>query len=388
MTTTPDGAGQKSRSGDKDSPSWSRWLKKPAVWIGTLITAVITGVLINLATGTASNLSAHGGAASKIEVDSVTAQYLPRSPQGGPQARPVKIEFEIRNTGDQLAIIRAARLTVQQFAALPHCLAQGGLPITGIYKAFLPMNPSPGASVDIPTAQQVGPDAADRFGIKLGLPVGASFENVYVYRVRIGLLINNSSVPANAGEAIIALPSQPDQSYFWSKQTAAHPDYMPAFQGSAVPQLGQCLIKNSRKLGAILTMAGARPAQLAEIPSQLSFCCGWKLPIVKAQQVCGPALTRPAGMSLSCDSTGALENMKWSTWTFSHATGTGTYRLRSCTPSCANGKDRRYSVTVRFDKPVYTAKNGWLWDRVTFDFAAASPYSRSTVVQNNLVPAQ
>jgi hypothetical protein len=61
MTTTPNGAGQKSRSGEKDSPSGWRWLKRPAVWVGTLITAVITGVLINLATGAASHVSAQGG---------------------------------------------------------------------------------------------------------------------------------------------------------------------------------------------------------------------------------------------------------------------------------------------------------------------------------------
>jgi hypothetical protein len=38
-----------------------------------LVTAVITGVLVNLATGAMSHAGRHGSAAPNIEVDSVTA---------------------------------------------------------------------------------------------------------------------------------------------------------------------------------------------------------------------------------------------------------------------------------------------------------------------------
>lgn len=387
MPTTPDGTGPKTPSGKEDGPSRWRWLKKPTVWVGALITAVITGVLVNLATGAASHVGAHGGAAPNIEVDSVTTQYL-YSPPALIRARPVKIDFEIRNTGNQLAIIKAARLTVQQFAALPSCFSAGALVSTGNYRAFLPTDPSPGKSVDIPTAQQVGPGAADRFDITVGLPVkhGAA---IYIYRVRIGLLYDNSSVPADAGEVVIALPVWPYVDYMWTRQEAAHPDQISPVVGSGAPLVGRCLVNNSRKLHSILARTGVRPAQLSAVQSQLSTCCGWTLPVVKAQQICGgPALDRPAVMFLSCDGTGILENMKWSAWNFSYATGTGIYRLKNCIPSCANGKVRNYNVTVRFDMPTQTAKNDWLWDRVTFYFPVGSPYGRSTVVQNNLVAPQ
>jgi hypothetical protein len=382
MPATPDGTGDKTPSGKGDGPSRRRWLKKPAVWVGALITAVITGVLINLVTGVTSHVGAHGGAAPNIEVDSVSTQYLPPSPQGTIRARPVKIDLEIRNTGNQLAIIRAAKLTVQQFAALPTCFSAGALVSTGTYSAFLPTNPSSGKSIEIPTAQQVGPDAADRFDITVGLPrdVGA----IYIYRVRIELLYDNSSVPADAGEAVIALPVAPYVDFIWTKQEAAHPDRIPPVVGGPIPEVSRCLLNNSRKLHGILAMAGVRPAQLTAVQSQLSTCCGWTLPVVKAQQICGPALDRPAVLYLSCDGTGVLENMKWSTWTFSHATGTGILRLKNCIPSCANGKARDYNVTVHFDMPTQTAKSGWLWDRMTFYFPDSSPYGRSTVVQSNL----
>ena len=386
MPATPDGTGGKTPSGKGDGPSGWRWLKKPAVWVGALVTAVITGVLVNLATGAASHVGAHGGTGPNIEVDSVTTQYLPPSPQGLIRARPVKIDFEIRNTGNQLAIIRAARLTVQQFAALPTCFSAGALVSTGTYSAFLPTHPSPGKSLDIPTAQQAGPDAADRFDITVGVPKDVG--SIYIYRVRIELLYDNSRVPANAGEAVIALPVAPYVSFIWTKQEAAHPDRIPSVVGGPIPEVNRCLVNNSREVHGILAMTGARPAQLTAVQSQLSTCCGWTLPVVKAQQICGPALDRPAVLYLSCDGTGLLENMRWSAWTFSDATGTGIYRFKNCIPSCANGKARDYNVTVHFDMPTQTAKNGWLWDRATFYFPDGSPYGRTTVVQSNLVASQ
>jgi hypothetical protein len=309
MSATPNGGGSKTPGGKEGSSSKGRWFKRPAVWVGALVTAVITGVLVNLATGALSHAGSHG-AAPNIEVDSMTAQYVHSREI---PARPVKLDFEIRNTGNQLAIIKAAKITVQQFAVLPECFSAGALLSSGTYRAFLPEKPSPGESVDVPTAQQVAPDAADRFDITLGLPgkhLVAS--NIYVYRIRIGLLYDNSGAPANAGEAVVALPVAPYDGYFWTKQYAAHPTSIPDYVGGPIPTINRCLVNNSRKLRGILAMAGARPAELSAVQSKLSTCCGWTLPAVKAQQVCGPALKRPAATTLSCDGIAVLEKMKWS----------------------------------------------------------------------------
>jgi hypothetical protein len=209
-------------------------------------------------------------AAPNIEVDSVTAQYLPK-PRGIP-ARPVQIDFEIRNTGNQLAIIKDARVTVEQFAALPVCFSAGELESTGTYHAFLPENPLPGTSVDIPTAQTIGPDAAVRFDITLGLPATTNQMDptIYIYRLRIGLLYDKSSAPADAGEAVIALPVAPYDTYFWTKQYAAHPTNFLPLPGSAIPTVSRCLVNNSRKLDSILAMTGVCPAELTTVQSQLS----------------------------------------------------------------------------------------------------------------------
>lgn len=270
----PDNDDRKTPSGKAGSTSRWRWLKKPAVWVAGLVTVVIGGVLTSLATGATSHIFAVGPVPN-IEVDSVTAQYL-SSPSVQVPARPVQIDFEIRNTGNQLAIITAARVTVQQFAAMPVCFSAGALVSTGTYHAFLPTNPSPGTSIDIPTAQQISPDAADRFDITLGLPATKYTDtNIYIYRLRIGLLYDNSSAPADAGEAVIALPIAPYGDYFWTKQYAAHPTSTPIVLGGRIPAVSRCLVNNSRKLNDILAMTGARPAELTAVQSQLSTCCGW-----------------------------------------------------------------------------------------------------------------
>lgn len=381
MPAASDDDTSKTPPANEGSSPGRRWLKRPAVWVGALITAVITGVLVNLVTGAVSH-AAHGGPAPNIEVDSVTAQYVPS--HNGIPARPVKLDFEIRNTGDQLAIIKAAKVTVQQFAALPVCFSGGALVSTGTYHAFLPVNSASGKSVEIPMAQQIAPDSADRFDVTLGLPPKNHSGDIYVYRLHIGLLYNNSDVPADAGEAVMALPVAPYSGYFWTREFAAHPTVIPSVIGGPIPVVNRCLVNNSRKLHGILTMAGARPAQLGAVQSQLSTCCGWTPPVVQAKPVCGPALIRPSVLAVSCDGTGILEKMKWSAWTSSYAQGAGVLRSQACTPDCASGKVTYYNVSVRFDTPYHSDKNGWLWNRVTLDFPDGGPNGRNTIVLNNL----
>lgn len=273
MAASTDDSGNETTSGKEDSPSRGRWLKKPVVWLGALVTAVITGLLVNLVTGAVSHAGAPG-VAPNIEVDSMTAQFVPF--RSGIPARPVKIDFEIRNTGNQLAIIKAVRVTVEQFAALPVCFSAGALVSTGTYHASLPKNPMPGTKVYIPTAQQVAPDAADRFDITLGLPAThLADQHIYIYRVAMELLYDNSSIPANAGKAVIALPVAPYDDYFWTKQFAAHPSIVPPVVSPPIAPVSRCLVNNSRKLHSILAMTGVRPAELTAVQSQLSTCCGW-----------------------------------------------------------------------------------------------------------------
>ncbi len=174
------------QGGSGESHSSLRSLRRPIVWVGTALTAVLTAFFVALATGFGQHIVAGNGPSPKLQIDAVRVQ----SPQD--PAKPLKLDFTLRNVGGQLAVITAARLTVQQFAKLPHCESQGGLPSTGTYHANMPMDPAPGTHIDIPVSQQLGPDTADRFGIALRLPPDPAV-TLFAYRVRIDLLYDNAA---------------------------------------------------------------------------------------------------------------------------------------------------------------------------------------------------
>jgi hypothetical protein len=101
------------------------WTKRGAILTGLGIPVAIAIAVVSILITSPQDPASSHAAAPNIEVDSVTAQYVPS--RTGIPARPVMLDFEIRNTGNQLAIIKAARVTIQQFAALPVCFSAGAL---------------------------------------------------------------------------------------------------------------------------------------------------------------------------------------------------------------------------------------------------------------------
>jgi hypothetical protein len=102
--------------------------------------------------------------------------------------------------------------------------------------------------------------------------------------------------------------------------------------------------------------------------------------IAAGQILSGTPLYKPAcggtGCQLSGDSTVYLSGMTWSSWTTSTAVGTGTVKLDSCTPSCANGKVYPVPTVVTFSQPVKACIDGtfiWLWTRASFSFPKGLP---------------
>ncbi|MFD4635045.1 hypothetical protein ACFVYR_05480 [Streptomyces sp. NPDC058284] len=61
----------------------------------------------------------------------------------------------------------------------------------------------------------------------------------------------------------------------------------------------------------------------------------------------GQALDRPASLLLACGDGGSgLDALTWTGWGTPTARATGQGRERVCTPSCAEGREARYPVTV------------------------------------------
>ena len=179
-------------SPDDRSPKVSRsWLKHPLT-IGVIPVAV-GAILATLFAYLPHNTAAP---ATSLEVNSVAVRPATYYPE------PVKVDFQLRNTGNQLALLKTVQLRVREFALTPICLAQGGLPITGNYRTNMPTQPKIGSVIDIPISQQVGPDAAENFEISLrSAPPPKTTDGIRIYRVSISLLYNRSSA-VDAGDAL------------------------------------------------------------------------------------------------------------------------------------------------------------------------------------------
>jgi hypothetical protein len=239
----------------------SKWRSKLAagflIPVVLIIVTVIVGDLNNWLTGTSSPSS------PQIEVDYTT--YIP--PQYA--ATPYKIDIELRNTGNQLAIITALRVQVQQTLKLPICFTQGDLPSTGNFTLNVKADTKPGTVITVPVHQQVGPDGADRFTVDINGPQNQN-ETIYMYRVRLSLLYDTATTSAvPVGELLMAFPVNPNNQYFWTRADVSNNGSRMSFMGSQVPEIKSCMINNSRKLQSLLNLDGEKPG-LGAVSSTIS----------------------------------------------------------------------------------------------------------------------
>lgn len=140
--------------------------------------------------------------------------------------------------------------------------------------------------------------------------------------------------------------------------------------GACVTMVAGCS-STSTTARPVITRAGARPAPGSAVPPRVYLASG--------QDISQPALFEPRcahGCPLSADSTAILSGMTWSTWTSQIATGSGTYNIDSCEPSCANGKVYREHAIVTLSLPVKAclpAGDRYYFSRVAFKFPSGLP---------------
>jgi hypothetical protein len=93
-------------------------------------------------------------------------------------------------------------------------------------------------------------------------------------------------------------------------------------------------------------------------------------------------------MTIGCDDTMALEEMKWPEWTSTSATGTGLLRLTDCIPSCASGEQRTYPILARFSRPTPSSNNFhmWVWGNAVFRFPGRRPNGKSQLTFIDFAP--
>lgn len=128
-------------------------------------------------------------------------------------------------------------------------------------------------------------------------------------------------------------------------------------------------------LGLLLAACGATTSTITRPASSASPATG-SLPGVVADCTSAPPYQlsiRPASIALACGDAGVgVENITWTTWTTSPATGQGTFWLKLCKPNCADGKIGTYPVAVKLSAVRTSAQGPW-FSRLTVTWRSAHP---------------
>ena len=82
---------------------------------------------------------------------------------------------------------------------------------------------------------------------------------------------------------------------------------------------------------------------------------------------------RPSSITLACADNGwGIQDLTWTSWTPSAATGHGMFWDKLCKPSCADGKIGNYPVAVRLSAVKTTGQRPW-FSRLTLTWEANRP---------------
>lgn len=311
----------------QDEPSRS-WLRHPLTiaLIPVIVGATLTALFVHISNRQPSS-------SPKLELDSVEVQAANKAyaSSDGTKTLSEKVYFSLRNTGSQLAIIRAVSIRIDYFVRLPICFTQGDLPTTGHYTANLPLNPRLGSVINVPVSQQAPPDSADRFEIKLRIPPDLK-ESIYMYRLHLSLLYDNRKLPVDAGDVLVSLPYDPTpQQYVWNRTYQAKHGKPMYFMGRQITEISKCMIANSKKVRSLLSLSGIRSPGLASLPSVLSYCCAVSLsaevPLLGVPWGVGQkgyGQPHPSTIFNGGDPTGLVNNIRWQSWGGQTAVGEGT----------------------------------------------------------------
>lgn len=321
------------RSGSKPKPQTSdqarkersgkHWLKHPLTI--ALVPVILTAFFVYIQNRPTSP-------SPKIELDDVQVTSADTAHStDGTRTLISKIYFSLRNTGNQLAIIRSVRMKVEHFTQIPICYAQGDLPTTGNYNAELPLHPRLGSVIGIHVSQQAPIDSADRFEISLRIPPDLS-ETIYVYQLRISLFYDNLSTPLDAGDVILAMPFDPGNNYYlWTRAYRANQARPFYYMGKEITEITKCMVGNSQKLRSFLSLPGIRSQGLASLPSIMSYCCAVNfatevpsLGVAWDANQKGYGQPQPSVIYDGNDPLSMVTNIHWKSWGSQTAVGEGT----------------------------------------------------------------
>jgi hypothetical protein len=143
--------------------------------------------------------------APDLEVDSVTVQsYVEQHPslasdsEGGTGYD--TLDFKIRNTGSQLALIDGVRIIVHSVNVLSAHVFGTFVPVSASYGFTIPIR---AGKFTAPVSEEVAPDQADRFNLNISLPKNTPNAS-YVYDISLTLIYDKGN-SVSAGSTTLYL---------------------------------------------------------------------------------------------------------------------------------------------------------------------------------------
>ncbi len=83
---------------------------------------------------------------------------------------------------------------------------------------------------------------------------------------------------------------------------------------------------------------------------------------------------KPVELVLYCADAGQILNeITWSSWTPTEATGVGTSTANDCEPSCAEGKDVISAVEIKLTKPVTSESGKRVFSNIEIQYDKVQP---------------
>ncbi|RZU76046.1 hypothetical protein EV384_4643 [Micromonospora kangleipakensis] len=190
---------------------------------------------------------------------------------GNGTIEPASIDIKVHNKGDARVVTRKIILSVQDQLSVDLCATQGEIPVSGKYDLVIPANTKPGDSIEHRINQQIAPDEADRFLVRLQNPETSAIHGVSLYKIKVAVETNGSPALTEVGHMIVSLPFVPDEKgepFYWGaayEEGRMTLDWLEPYQES----IERCMRSNSSKLSDFLIQPGERSEDLRVLKTQL-----------------------------------------------------------------------------------------------------------------------
>ena len=179
------------------------WNRQDGLAAASLISGVVLGILSLVLPLTADGQSSQAPTRRSAKLEVVSMELLDHDSENpGPG-----VDIRVTNTGTAVSVLTAVSFSVEMAGRLEICEPGGALTSSYEYQTELPLDAKEGDEFTVPISQELRPNRADRFTIRLGLEPHNPEEGGYVvYVMRIELKHSMSAKETPLGRALVILP--------------------------------------------------------------------------------------------------------------------------------------------------------------------------------------